>query len=135
MAQSADAVAVQITLELTNPNEFPLELLLWEYSATVNGRHVYEGRWMASLTLPPKTPMITQLPVVISAQHAADLADARWSIGGSVGYRNTRQIDRLLYQIGIHRLTAGFSTHGQAIGKAADERTTEPSPAPDKPLT
>jgi hypothetical protein len=115
VAWTDEAAEVRVTLELTNPNDAPVELTEWEYTATVNGRAVYQGLWMAAITLPVGVPMTTELPVVISAADMAGLESATWSVGGSVGYRATRQLDRLLYQLGINRLSAGFQVNGQAV--------------------
>jgi hypothetical protein len=63
---------------------------------------------------------------------------ARWRIGGSVGYRATGQLDRLLYQLGINRLSAGFGVGGSGIPKGKGQGTTaapkqESPPAPAAP--
>lgn len=118
VASTDEATELRVTLELTNPNESPLELTEWEYSAVVNGRTVYQGMWVAALTLPAGVPMTAELPVVVSAADTTDWATAKWTMGGSVGYRATRQIDRLLYQLGINRLSAGFDVRGDAVTEA-----------------
>lgn len=112
---SEGAVQVEIVLELTNPNDAPLELTEWEYSASVGGRTAYSATWVAALTLPSKVPMTTTLPVVVRGASAEELAGAQWTLGGSVGYRATSQIDRLLYQLGVNRRYAGFGVSGSGF--------------------
>jgi LEA14-like dessication related protein len=115
VAATDEATELRVTLELTNPNDSPLELTEWDYSAAVNGRTVYRGIWVAALTLPSGVPMTAELPVVVPAADTTDWANATWTVGGSVGYRATRQLDRLLYQLGINRLSAGFDVRGQTV--------------------
>ncbi len=120
VAASDGAVQVEVLLELTNPNEAPLELTEWEYQASVDGRTAFGATWVAALTLPSKVPMTTTLPVVVRGASAEDLARASWRVGGSVGYRATSQIDRLLYQLGVNRRSVGFEVGGS--GFALPER-------------
>ncbi len=127
VAWTDEAAELRVTLELTNPNDAPVELTEWEYTATVNGRTVYQGLWIAAITLPVGVPMTTELPVVIAAADMAGLESATWSLGGSVGYRATRQLDRLLYQLGINRLSAGFQVNGQAVPVAPRGQAPSPS--------
>ncbi len=104
---TAEAVQVAVTMELVQPNDGALELIEWDYTATVNGKQVFQGTWAAMLTLPP------------------DLAHANWRVSGSVGYRATRQMDKLLYQLGISRQAASFEASGQGV-------TPAPLPPPPK---
>lgn len=131
---TADATHVNLTLEMLNTNDAPIELTEWHYSATVNGRTVYSGTWVAALTLPARVPMTTTIPVVIPRSSEVDIAHTKWSVGGSVGYRATRQIDRLLYQLGINRLSAGFDVRGDTITHAAPAPAATPQPAAMPPL-
>jgi hypothetical protein len=121
---TAEATEVHLFLELTNPNDAPLELITWNYGVSVDGRSAYEGRWMPSLTLPPHVAIGTELPAVIPASFG-DISQAKWRVQGIVDYRATRQLDRLLYQLGITRLHASFEADG--AGFAA------PKPPPPKP--
>jgi hypothetical protein len=134
---TAEATEVHVVVELMNPNDAPVELTEWDYSFTVDDRTAYSGKWMASLTLPPRDRMLALLPAVVPASFG-DVSAARWRIGGSVGYRATGQLDRLLYQLGINRLSAGFGVGGSGIPKGKGQGTTaapkqESPPAPAAP--
>ena len=119
-ATTAEATEVKVILELRNPNDAPVELTVWDYSFEVEGRSAYSGRWIASLTLPPKERMLAELPAVVPASLGEPGPAARWRIGGTVGFRATSKLDVLLYQLGFNRLYAGFGTGATGIG----ERTT-----------
>lgn len=127
-----EATEVKVFLELRNPNDAPVELTTWDYTFTVGDRTAYSGPWAASLTLPPRQVMVTEVPAVVPASFGDVTAD-KWRIGGSVGYRATGKLDRLLYQLGINRLTALFGVSGQGIELAratpAPGATPQPSPA------
>lgn len=125
-----EATEVKVFLELRNPNDAPVELTTWDYTFSVGGRTAYSGPWVASLTLPPKQVMVTELPAVVPTS-LGDVTKGTWRIGGSVGYRATGNLDRLLYQLGINRLTALFGVSGEGIGLAG--ATAEPPPAAPAP--
>ena len=124
----AEATAVEVKLVLDNPNDAPLELITWEYSLQIDGRTAYSGTWMASLTLPPKVPMTTELPAVVPASFG-DLSNVPWRIEGSFAYRATRQIDRLLYQLGITRLHGTFSASGTGFAEPPPKPAAKPGGA------
>ena len=125
-----EATEVKVFLELRNPNDAPVELTTWDYTFTVGDRTAYSGPWAASLTLPPKQVMVTEVPAVVPASFG-DVTTGSWRIGGSVGYRATGKLDRLLYQLGINRLTALFGVSGQGIelARATPSPGTAPQPA------
>lgn len=129
IARTAEACEVHVVVELMNPNEAPVELTEWEYSFVVDDRTAYTGKWMASLTLPPRDRMLALLPAVVPASFG-DVSAARWRIGGTVGYRATGQLDRLLYQLGINRLSAGFGVGGSGIPEGTGKGTTAAPASP-----
>lgn len=133
-ASNLGASQVEVTLELLNPGEAPIELTEWVYSAQVNGKTVYTATWVAALTLPPNVPMTTALPIVVPSEDAAGLDGTSWSLSGSVGYRATRQVDRLLYQLGFNRLNAGFSVQGIQV-VVAPPAPSAPSAPPTPPTS
>ena len=111
---TAEGTPVKVLVALENPNEAPVELTLWNYSLTVNDRTAYSGEWVASLTLPPRTTLEAELPALVPAAFG-EVASARWRLGGSLDYRATGKLDRLLYQLGVNRLTTGFGDSGEGI--------------------
>lgn len=134
MATTPGASQVEVTLELLNPGEAPIELTEWVYSAQVNGKTVYTATWVAALTLPPNVPMTTALPIVVPSEDIAGLEGTSWNLSGSVGYRATRQVDRLLYQLGFNRLNAGFSVQGIQV-VVAPPAPSAPTTPPTRPMS
>jgi hypothetical protein len=113
---SAEGSEIQLTVELRNANDAPVELTTWEYSVIINDQTAYTGTWAASLTLPPKDRMLADLPAFIPASFG-NLSGAEWRVGGQLTYRATGKLDRLLYQLGVNHLSAGFGTGGTGIEK------------------
>ena len=114
---TGEGSTVKVLLELTNPNDAPVELTRWDYTFSVSDRAAYSGEWIASLTLPPNSTTQAELPAFLPASFG-DAAAERWRVGGSLGYRATGKIDKLLYQLGVNRLSAGFGAGGTGIAKA-----------------
>ena len=139
METTAEATEVELKLVLDNPNDAPLELITWEYTVQIDGRNAYAGTWMASLTLPPKVPMPTELPAVVPASFG-DISKSEWKVEGTFAYRATRQIDRLLYQLGVTRLHGTFSATGTGFAEPPPKPAPKPgaadvtaAPAPQPP--
>ena len=125
---TGEGSTVKVLLELTNPNDAPVELTRWDYTFSVSDRSAYSGEWIASLTLPPNSTTRAELPAFLPASFG-DASSASWRIGGSLGYRATGKLDKLLYQLGVNRLTAGFGTGAAGIAK----EPPSPAPAPAAP--
>jgi hypothetical protein len=134
VSTSAEGSEVRLTLELDNENPAPVELTAWDYSVIVNDRTAYTGRWVASLTLPPKDKLRAELPAFVPASFG-DLAGAPWRVGGTLGYRTTGKLDKLLFQLGINRLHAGFGAGASGFSPAPAPKaaaTPAPTPGPTK---
>ena len=127
-AATAEGTPVKVLVSLDNPNDAPIELTIWKYSFVVDDRTAYSGEWVASLTLPPRTAMEAELPALVPASFG-DFAGKPWRIGGSLDYRATGKLDRLLYQLGVNRLSTGFGTAVKGVSPVA-----EPAPAPPPAL-
>jgi LEA14-like dessication related protein len=66
-AVTAEGSEIEVTVELRNPNDAPVELTTWDYSVIVNDKTAYTGQWVASLTLPPNDRMLAELPAFVPA--------------------------------------------------------------------
>ena len=116
VSKTAEGSSIHMKLVLENPNDAPVELTMWDYSVSVNDQSVYSGQWVASLTVPPKERMLAELPAFVPAS-AGDVSGASWRVSGILSYRATGKLDKLLYQLGINRLSTFFE--GKATGIAA----------------
>lgn len=129
---TAEGSEIDVTVELRNPNDAPVELTTWEYSVIINDRTAYTGQWVASLTLPPQDRMLAELPAFVPASFG-DITGAEWRIGGQLTYRATGKLDKLLYQLGVNHLSTNFGTGGTGIEKLAVVATPAPKPEAPKP--
>lgn len=116
VASTDQGASVRLLLELRNPNDAPVELTTWNYTFSVGGRTAYTGEWVASLTLPPRETMRAEVPAFLPAAFG-DASSSDWRVGGQLGYRATGKLDKLLYQLGINRLSALFGTSGTGIAR------------------
>ncbi len=96
-----------------------------QVTAVVDDRTAYSGEWVASLTLPPKSTMEAELPAFVPASFG-ELASKPWKVGGALDYRATGKLDKLLYQLGVNRLSTGFGSNGSGIAP----KPAGPPPAP-----
>ncbi len=136
---SETATQLRITVEMANSNDASIELTEWQYTASLDGKTVYTGTRVAALTLPPGVPMTTSLPIVVAGMSDAKISSAAWQVSGTIGYRATRQIDRLLYQLGVNRLSSSFDVSGSSVTDAPMTQmaplapVAPPAPAPPAP--
>jgi hypothetical protein len=129
-AVTAEGSGIEVTVELRNPNDAPVELTTWDYSVIINDKTAYTGQWVASLTLPPNDRMLAELPAFVPASFG-DITGAEWRVGGQLTYRATGKLDKLLYQLGVNHLSTNFGTGGTGIEKVAVVAT--PAPTPEAP--
>ena len=130
LAVTAEGSGIEVTVELRNPNDAPVELTTWDYSVIINDKTAYTGQWVASLTLPPNDRMLAELPAFVPASFG-DITGAEWRVGGQLTYRATGKLDKLLYQLGVNHLSTNFGTGGTGIEKVAVVAT--PAPKPEAP--
>ena len=114
VSKTAEGSSIHMKLELENPNDAPVELTMWDYSVSVNDQSVYSGQWVASLTVPPRERMLAELPAFVPAS-AGDVSGASWRVSGILSYRATGKLDKLLYQLGINRLSMLFEGSGTGV--------------------
>ncbi len=137
VSKTAEGSSIHMKLELENPNDAPVELTMWDYSVSVNDQSVYSGQWVASLTVPPRERMLAELPAFVPAS-AGDVSGASWRVSGILSYRATGKLDKLLYQLGINRLSTFFEGKGTGVAAmpapvAAPAAATPAAPAPGAP--
>lgn len=112
---TAEATRVAFVLEVTNPNETPLELRELEYQLNVDGRQVYSGRRAAQTTLPSAGNTQVQVPAVIPADIWQD-GDRNYSLTGTLIYVSQGQFAELLLDMGLPRPRASFAGRGELAG-------------------
>ena len=112
-----EAIALGVELDLTNPNDEPLELREFNYAVSIQGKTVYTGRRAAEATLSAKGTKRLTLPVVVPvAQVPATAPDGGipWSISGNLLYVTPGEIAELLLDTGVRKPKVSFSGKGRS---------------------
>lgn len=119
--QTADAVALDVKVDLTNPADASMRLLQWDYTFS-NQSGSYSGTWEALATLPPGATVTRTIPVVLPAAAGTD----QWSISGVLSYRSPSRVAEIFYDLGIWRPRTGFG----GSSATATANAAAPSAAP-----
>jgi hypothetical protein len=106
---------VAVRLEVANPTGVPIRIDTWEYGFDVRGQRVYSGEWVAAITVPAESRILTAIPAVIP-NGASPGPEAAWRIDGSIRYLEPSRFSQLLYDLGLNRPSAGFSGDGPKMG-------------------
>jgi hypothetical protein len=108
---------VDLVLELRNPGRDEIELVQYDYTLSAGDGARYGGRWAALRALPPGQTVEARIPAVLPA---ASLAGAnRWSVSGTLRYRDPSSIVRILYEAGILKTEVGFGGSGSGAARAS----------------
>ena len=115
---TAEAMAVEIGLVWRNLTPRPMELDEFRYTLSVGGASVYEGRRAAEATLAGNETQRLTLPAVIPDRRAGwrgsgRPAEAEYSVSGQVRYLAPSQLAQVLFDTGVRRPRAGFSSRGR----------------------
>jgi hypothetical protein len=102
--QTAEAVALDVQVELRNPADASMRLLQWDYTFS-NASGSYSGTWEALTTLPPGELVTRSVPVVLPAAAGTE----QWSISGVLSYRSPSRIAEIAYDLGIWRPRTSFA--------------------------
>jgi hypothetical protein len=114
VGESTSEVAVR--LEIQNPTAEPIRLDTWDYSLSVKGRQVYAGTWVAAITVPAESRILTAIPAVVpNASNPGP--DAAWRVNGWIRYLEPTRFSQMLYDLGLNRPSAGFGGDGPTMGK------------------
>jgi len=106
---------VAIRLQLTNPTKVAIRIDTWNYSVRVREDQVYSGQWVAAITIPPESRLLTAIPAVVPIQNQPG-PESPWSIDGSLRYLETSRFSQLLYDLGLNRPSAPFTASGPGMG-------------------
>ncbi len=106
---------VAIRLQLTNPTKVAIRIDTWNYTVRVREDQVYSGQWVAAITIPPESRLLTAIPAVVPIQNQPG-PESPWSIDGSLRYLETSRFSQLLYDLGLNRPSASFTASGPGMG-------------------
>ncbi|MEY5061198.1 MAG: hypothetical protein RIS45_1119 [Planctomycetota bacterium] len=102
--------SVDITLELTNTSGNEVELVSYDYLIRLEDGASYDGRWAALRALPPGQTVKATVPAVVPIASAR--AGARWTVTGTMTYRDPQSFARILYEAGILKTESMFEGEG-----------------------
>ncbi len=133
--QDNQGVALAFQLRLTNPNDEPLELYRFQYRLTVNGVASFDGQWAALAALPPNDERSVTIPAVVLYERLGWSLDqvpteASYQLSGYVLYNDPGSIAEILFDIGVRRPKARFTSSGVielgSAGAGATAQTAQP---------
>lgn len=110
-----DSSEVAVRLEVQNPSGLPIRIDTWQYGFDARGRRVYSGEWVAAITVPPESRVLTAIPAVVPNTDTPG-PDAAWRVEGSIRYLEPSRFSQMLYDLGLNRPSAGFSGSGATMG-------------------
>ena len=137
--RSVEAMQIDFSLELFNPNEEPIPLLNCEYTLFVEGREVFRGKRAALTTLDRNGTRRIMLPAVIPYADAnwpgAEAPESfRYRLTGELQYIAPGELAEILFDTGVRRPKVGFSAAGRLTVLDAGPvppRANELAPEPD----
>jgi hypothetical protein len=130
VAETGDTTArVEIVLDLTNTGGTDVELVTYDYILSLSDGSSYGGRWAALRALPPRQTVQAAIPAVVPVASARE--GVRWTLRGTVSYRDPQSIARILYEAGILKTETEMDGSGTIGAKSAAAM----QPAPTGPGT
>lgn len=112
--QTDVAAGIDVELRLRNPNaDDSLPLLDFEYTVSLDGQQVYEGRREAQATLSPDSVRVLSVPAVLVYDKTTWRPDSgtmpRVAITGQLKYRTPGTIADLLFDFGVRKPKVRFA--------------------------
>ena len=116
---NSDAVAFDAVFAVSNTNKEPIELLLYEYSVTVDGDHMFTGLYEAKLTIPRWSIIESSIPIVIPAG-AITAKQEEWQVSGTLSYIESDAFADTLRKAGFSKPSISFSARDAFDAVRAD---------------
>ena len=112
----ATTARIDITLELTNTSGNEVELVSYDYLIRLEDGASYDGRWAALRALPPGQTVKATVPAIVPLASARE--GVRWTVTGTMTYRDPQSFARILYEAGILKTESMFEGAGQLAAAA-----------------
>ncbi len=116
-----------ITVTLTNPNDFALELEGAHYSFEI-GPSRYETETVPHTTLPKSGKISIALPAVLTGEGGAPPTGGQYHASGSITLNPPGQIRRVLYELGLPKPKVRFDGQGMVASAPSTAKTTDEKP-------
>ena len=111
-----DSSEVAVRLEIVNTTAEPIRLDTWDYTLDVRGQRAYSGVWVAAITIPAESRVLTAIPATVPNMQLQN-ADAPWNAGGWIRYLEPTRFSQMLYDLGLNRPSTNFGGSGTSMGK------------------
>jgi hypothetical protein len=105
--------SVDITIELTNTSMNEVDLVSYDYLIRLEDGASYDGRWAALRALPPGQTVRATVPAVVPIASARP--GARWTVVGTLAYRDPQSFARILYDAGLLKTESAFEGSGSLV--------------------
>jgi hypothetical protein len=109
-----DATRLAVLLEVANPGSTEIELVEYDYRLELADGASYAGRWAALRALPADGSIEAVIPAVVPAASAR----GGWRLTGTLSYRDTAALSRLLLDLGLIENRTSFSASGAQVEPA-----------------
>lgn len=106
------AIAMDVEFEICNTNDIPLQLMIYNYSVTLNGQTVYKGKTSAQQTVPQWSTTRSYIPVVIRKDEIANAETLSWQLSGTLGYVPPSAFAEALLTSGLWETTTRITASG-----------------------
>ena len=107
-----EAVAFDVTFEISNTNSVPLQLLMYTYQVSAGGSDVYLGFASAEKTVPRSSSIMSTIPVVVPRSALLGRDSFTWQLRGSIGYIPPKAMSESLHDAGIWKPSTPVRAHG-----------------------
>jgi len=126
---SSDGASIDIGLKLSNANDEPIPLIEFDYTVSLDGMRVYDGRRAALATISKGSERTLTVPAVIIYENTAWRAGAgaqpRVSIAGTLKYRTPGTVADLLFDFGVRKPKVRFSGEQTLTSSATEVSSAE----------
>lgn len=109
---TSEAIEMNVEFEISNTNDLPIRLKMYNYAVTANGRSVFTGKSDAQLTVPRWSTTRSSIPVVIRKDAITDLESVAWELSGSLGYVPPNALAEALRTSGLWRTSTRVNAQG-----------------------
>ncbi len=107
---NSDAGSFDAIFKVSNTNNEPIELLLYEYSVSVDGAHVFSGLHEAKLTVPRWSVIESSVPIVVPTS-AMKTKQGVWRLSGTLSYIESDAFADTLRKAGFSKPTTSITAY------------------------
>ena len=83
---TSKAIEMNVEFEISNTNDLPIRLMMYDYAVTANGKTVFRGKSSAQRTVPRWSTTSSSVPVVIRRDTISNPEHITWELTGSLSY-------------------------------------------------